>query len=38
MKLMDYCSGYTYDTFTADIKLVEPVYSTLVSLENCAAS
>lgn len=23
MKLMDYCSGYTYDTFTADIKLVE---------------
>lgn len=22
-KLMDYCSGYTYDTFTADIKLVE---------------
>lgn len=23
IKLMDYCSGYTYDTFTADIKLVE---------------
>lgn len=22
-KLMDYCSGYTYETFTADTKLVE---------------
>lgn len=22
-KLIDYCSGYTYDTFTADVKLVE---------------
>ena len=23
LKLMDYCDGYTYDSFTADIKLVE---------------
>ncbi len=22
-KLVDYCSGYTYETFTADTKLVE---------------
>ena len=22
-KLMDYCSGYTYETFIADMKLVE---------------
>ncbi len=22
-KLMDYCSGYTYDSFTADMKLVD---------------
>ena len=23
MKLVEYCSGYTYDTFISDIKLVE---------------
>ena len=23
VKLLDYCSGYTYDTFVADTKLVE---------------
>ena len=35
LKLMDYCDGYTYDSFTADIKLVEACVFNLSQMGAC---